>query len=172
MLDWLEDQEILISHQPVTAPCKPYRRNSCTEQSKLSEFISLAGPWVPDTGEQLQWLWLDLEKVKVEVTQSCLTLCDPVDYSGHGILQAWILEWVAFPFSRGSSQPRDRTQVSHTTGRLSVEPQWKPKNTGVGSLSLLQWIFPTQELNWSLLHCRWILYQLSYQGPWEGYLYS
>ena len=39
----------------------------------------------------------------------------------------------------------------------------KPKNTGVGSLSLLQWIFLTQELNWGLLHCRWILYQLSYQ---------
>ena len=40
----------------------------------------------------------------------------------------------------------------------------KPKNTGVGSLSLLQEIFLTLELNWGLLHCRWILYQLSYQG--------
>ena len=38
------------------------------------------------------------------------------------------------------------------------------QNTGVGSLSLLQGIFPTQELNWGLLHCRWILYQLNYQG--------
>ena len=38
------------------------------------------------------------------------------------------------------------------------------RNTGVGSLSLLQGIFPTQELSWSLLHCRWILYQLSHQG--------
>ena len=38
------------------------------------------------------------------------------------------------------------------------------QNTGVGSLSLLQGIFPTQESNWGLLHCRWILYQLSYQG--------
>ena len=47
---------------------------------------------------------------------------------------------------------------------LPAEPWVKPKNTGVGSLSLLQWVFPTQELNWSLLHCRWILYQLSYQG--------
>jgi len=45
-----------------------------------------------------------------------------------------------------------------------VEPPGKPKNTGVGSLSLLQQIFPTQELNQGLLHCRWILYQLSYQG--------
>ena len=39
------------------------------------------------------------------------------------------------------------------------------QNTGVGSLSLLQWIFPTQESNQGLLHCRWILYQLSYQWP-------
>ena len=47
---------------------------------------------------------------------------------------------------------------------LPAEPQGKPKNTGVGSLSLLQWIFLTQKLNQGLLHCRWILYQLSYQG--------
>ena len=47
---------------------------------------------------------------------------------------------------------------------LQAKPQRKPKNTGVGSLSLLQWIFQIQELNWGLLHCRQILYQLSYQG--------
>ena len=47
---------------------------------------------------------------------------------------------------------------------LLAEPQGKPKDTGVGSLSLLQLIFLTQELNQGLLHCRWILYQLSYQG--------
>ena len=51
-------------------------------------------------------------KVKVKVAQSCPTLCNPMDYTAHGILQARILEWVAFPFSRGSSQPRDQTQVS------------------------------------------------------------
>ena len=45
---------------------------------------------------------------------------------------------------------------------LPAEPQGKPKNTGVGGLSLLQQIFPTQDLNWGLLHCRRILYQLSY----------
>ena len=48
------------------------------------------------------------------VTQSCLTLRDHMDYSVHGILQARILERVALPFSRGSSQSRDRTQVSHS----------------------------------------------------------
>ena len=54
---------------------------------------------------------------------------------------------------------------------LPAETQGKPKNTGVGSLSLLKWIFPTQELNWSLPHCRQILYQLSYQGS-PGYEHS
>ena len=47
---------------------------------------------------------------------------------------------------------------------LPAESPERPKNTGVGSLSLLQGVFPTQELNQGLLHCRWILYQLSYQG--------
>ena len=46
-------------------------------------------------------------EVKVKVSQSCLTLCDPMDYTVHGILQARILKWVVFPFSKGSSQPRD-----------------------------------------------------------------
>ena len=57
-------------------------------------------------------------KVKVEVAQSCPALCDPMDCTAHGILQARILEWVAFPYSRGSSQPRDRTQASHTAGEF------------------------------------------------------
>ena len=55
-------------------------------------------------------------EVKVKVSQWCLTLYDPMDYTVHRILQARILEWVAFPFSRGSSQPRDQTQVSCTAG--------------------------------------------------------
>ena len=83
---------------------------------------------------------------EVQVAQLCLTLCDPIYYTVHGILQARILEWVAFPFSRGSSQHRERTQVSRIAA-LPAEPQGKPKDTGVGSLSLLQQIFPTQESN-------------------------
>ena len=51
---------------------------------------------------------------EVKVAQSCPTLCNPMDYRVRGILQARILEWVAFPFSRGSSQPRDQTPVSCT----------------------------------------------------------
>ena len=57
-------------------------------------------PWTEEP-EGLQSM-----EVKVKVAQLCLTLCDPMDCI-HGILQARILEWVAFPFSRGSSQPRN-----------------------------------------------------------------
>ena len=61
-------------------------------------------------------------KVESLVAQSCPTLCDPVDYSlpgssVHGIFQARVLEWVVISFSRGSSGPRDQTQVSHIVGR-------------------------------------------------------
>ena len=71
-----------------------------------------------------------------------------------GILQARILEWVATPSSRGSSQSRSPTL--HADSLLS-ESLVKPKDIGIGSLSLLQGIFPTQELNQGVLHCRWIL---------------
>ena len=64
--------------------------------------------------------------IKLKVTQSCPTLCDPMGYTVHGILQA--------------------------------------QNTGVGSLSLLQGIFPTQGSYPGLPHCRWILYQQSHKG--------
>ena len=54
-----------------------------------------------------QYIFIYKKGSEVKVTQSCPTLCDPVDYTVHGILQVRILEWVAFPFSRGSSQSRD-----------------------------------------------------------------
>ena len=73
---------------------------------------------------------------EVKVAQSCLTIWDPMDYTVLGILQARILEWVAFPFSRGSSQPRDWTRVSCIAGRfftknpkLSKKPPKTVKNT-------------------------------------------
>jgi len=69
--------------------------------------------------------WMDKKAVKVEVllTQSCLTLCNSMDCSlpassAHGILQTRMLEWVAIPFSRKSSQPRNPTQVSCNAGRF------------------------------------------------------
>ena len=55
---------------------------------------------------------------------------------------------------------------------LPALPLGKPKNTGVSSLSLLQWIFQTQESNWGLLHSRQVLYQLSYQGSQIFHFFS
>ena len=80
--------------------------------------------------------------VKVKVFLSCLTLWDPMDCTVHGILQARVLEWVAFPFSRGSSQPRDGTQVSRTTGRFFTnwairEALHHQRNPQLGVLSTL-----------------------------------
>ena len=63
----------------------------------------------------------------VKVTQSCLTLCDPMDYTVHGILQARILEWVAFPFSRGSLNPGiEPRSPTLQVDCLPAQPQGKP----------------------------------------------
>ena len=79
-----------------------------------------------DTTEWVNWTdWI--YKVKVKVTQVCPTLCDPMDYTVYGILQVRILGWVAFPFSRGSSQPRDHTQISRIAGRFFTS--WATRET-------------------------------------------
>ena len=59
-----------------------------------------------------------IQNSRVKVAQLFPTLCYPMEYTVHGILQARILEYVAVPFSRGSSQPRDQTQVSRIAGRF------------------------------------------------------
>ena len=103
------------------------------------------------------------------VTQSCPTLSDPMDLACQaplslGILQARLLEQGAIPFSRGSSNPRiEPRSPALQVGSLPAKPSGKPKNPGLDNLSLLQGNFLTQKLNWGVLHCRWILYQLSYQ---------
>ena len=106
------------------------------------------------------------------VTQSCPTLCNPMDCSPlessvHGILQARILEWVGLPCPPPGDLPNPGIEPRSLTLQMDSspsEPTGKPKNIGVGSLSLLQGNFPTQESNWGILHCRQILCQLSYQG--------
>ena len=66
-------------------------------------------------------------EVKVKVTQLCLTLCDPMDYTVHGIVQARILEWIAFPFSRESSQPGVEPRFpALQADSLPTEPPGKP----------------------------------------------
>ena len=81
-----------------------------------------------------------------ELAQSCPTLCDPVDCSPpgssfHGILKARILEWIAISFSRGSSQPRDRTRVSRMTGRCFI--LWAIREH-------MNWLIKVSKIVWSL----------------------
>ena len=153
------------------------------------------------------YLLASVQCYSAKLLQLCPTLCDPMDCSPpgssvHGIFQARILESFAMPFSKGFSQPTDRTCVClphWQVGSLQLAPPGKPsvqwesgshsvvsdslqphglyspwnspgQNTGVGSLSLLQGIFPTQGSKPGLLHCRQILYQLSHKGSpvqWE-----
>ena len=87
----------------------------------------------------------DHQFVKVKVAQWCLTLCDLMDYTVHGILQARVLEWEASPSPRHLPNPgiEPRFPTLQEDFFLPAEPQGKPKNTGLGSLSLFQQIFPT-----------------------------
>ena len=72
-------------------------------------------------GHSTKWVLMSLsDDMKVKVTQSCPTPCDPMDYTVHGVLKARILEWVAFPFSRGLSQPRNWTGVSCIAGGFFI----------------------------------------------------
>ena len=139
---------------------------------------------VPNLERCLKIKWVNIlvhrSEQYLKVAQSCPTLCDPTDYTVHRILQLTILEWVAFPFSRGSPNPGIKPKsLALQADSLPTEPLGKPRNTGVGSLSLPQQIFLTQELNQGLLHCRQILYQLSHQGSlvttdqtWNDHCYS
>ena len=92
-----------------------------------------------------RYFWYLNEKwSEVKVVQLCLTLCNPMDYTVHRILQARILKWVAFPFSSRSSQPRNRTRVSCIAGGSFTnwairEAQW-----------ILEWILTNFEMEWKL----------------------
>ena len=89
-----------------------------------------------------------------------------------------VLAWRPFPFPGDLPNPGiEPGSPALQVDSLPAEPHRKPKNTGVGSLSLLQGIFPTQESNWGLQHCRQILYQLSHTGSpripkWVAYPFS
>ena len=80
-----------------------------------------------------------------------------MDHTVYEILQARVVDWEAIPFPRESSQIKHRSPALWAD-YLPAEPQRKPRNTGVGSLSLIQWIFRTQKLNQGLLYFRQILY--------------
>ena len=124
-----------------------------------SSFLSSVSPTLICTTCLLTWYetcsyqkWSEVKWSEVKVAQSCLTLCNPIDCTVHGILQVRMLEWVAVLFSTGSSQPRDRTQVYHIAGRFFTS--WATREAQeywVGSLFLLQWIFLTKE--WTGISC-------------------
>ena len=102
--------------------------------------------------------------MKVKVTQLYPTLCDPMDYTVHGISKPEF--WRRQPFPSPGDLPNRGIEPKSPALQANsspAEPQGTPKNTGMGSLSLLQVIFPTQESNTGLLHCRWILCQLRYK---------
>ena len=103
------------------------------------------------------------------VAQSCRTLCDPMDCSPPGSSVHGYFPGKKTGMGLPCPPPGDLPNLgielrspALQVDPLPFEPEGKPKSAGVGSLSLLPGIFPTQEVNWGLLHCRWIPYQLSY----------
>ena len=105
--------------------------------------------------------------VKVKVAQSCPTLCDPMDFTVHGTLQARKLEWVVFPFSRGSFQARDRTQVSCIAGGFFIS--WATKEAWIMLVSLCKkYKELLNEIKYAfrygkMFHVYWIFFLKTYQ---------
>ena len=100
----------------------------------------------------------------MKAAQSCLTLCDPMNYTAQGILQARMQGICILHSDFPSPGDLPNLGIESRSPALQVDslpakPQGKPKITGVCSLSLLQGIFLTQEMNQGLLYCRRILYQ-------------
>ena len=109
------------------------------------------------------------------------TLCHPIATRLHHPCGFSRLEyWSGLPYPAPGDLPNPGTELRSPALQVDSslsKPLGKPKNIGVGSLSLLQGIFPTQESNWGLLYYRWILYQLSHNGSprileWVAYPFS
>ena len=104
------------------------------------------------------------------VTQLCLTLCDPWTVDHQAPLSMGFSRqeyWSGLPFPSPGDLPNpgiEPRSPAMQADSLPSEPPGKPKNIGVGSLTHLQGVFLTQELNWGLLHRKQILSQLSYQA--------
>ena len=147
----VKNNDQVIIKGKIQMPSKGIRKYSFHNKMKPIEFAKMIPLLTYQIGKDIKNIgicyWWPCGKTtavvlcwsEVKGIQLCPTLWDPMDYTVHGILQARILEWVAFPSSRG--------------------------------------IFPTQGSNPGLLHCRWILYQLSHQGSpkilgWVAYPFS
>ena len=102
--------------------------------------------------------------VWVKVAQSCPILCDLMDCTVHGILQARILEWVAFPFSRGSSQLRNRTQVSRIAGIFFTN--WATREAQHREVLEKYWVELLKANNIIEIHMMYVLKCIWYGLPW------
>ena len=133
--------------------------------SRLRELVTDREAWGAAVhGVAKSWTRLS-DSTEVKVAQSCPTLCNTMDYIVHRILQTRILGWVAFPFARRSSQPRDWIQVSHIAGRFFTS--WDTREAQEywsGWLIPSPGDLPDPGIEPGLLHCRQIIYQLSYWG--------
>ena len=111
------------------------QESSPTPQFKSINFLVLSFLYSSILTSIQNSLWLCLIKFIwdpiVNVAQLCPILCNPMDYTVHGILQTRILKWVAVPFSRESSQPKDQTQVSHIAGRFFTS--WATRESQINS---------------------------------------
>ena len=148
-------------------------RRGCTYNPLCLRFLSCKWKGLPWVSKSNKWQ-VDLEvplpqpgqaaiidyrlfplsqvKVKVKVAQWCPTLCHPMDYTVHGILQARTLEWVAIPFSRGSFQPRDPVWVSRTAGRFFTV--WATREVLTPRPALTRPVF--RDLSWCLDLVPWV----------------
>ena len=130
--DWTQSPALQADSLPVEPQGKPKILEwvACPFSSGSSQYRNrtrvIAGGFFTNWGirEVQKWQLFEIQQPQGSAHKwkllSCVRLfvCNPMDSTVHGILQARILEWVALPFSRGSSQPRDRTQVSRTAGRF------------------------------------------------------
>ena len=112
-----------------------FKKNK-TKNTLFSSSTDPANNWQTSKVSYFSMNW---SEVKVKVTQLCPTLCDLMDYIVHETLQARILEWIAIPFPRGSSQSRDRTQVSHIAGRFFTS--WATREAKLKCQSFTKCIF-------------------------------
>ena len=129
---WLDGHESewtpgVVDGQGGLACCDSWGRKESDTTERLN-WTELNGPFVRPLSICPSFIYIPVQEVFagscecvcvcVDVAQLCPTLCDPMDSTVHGILQARVLEWVAVPFSRVSSHPRDWTQISRIAGRF------------------------------------------------------
>ena len=167
----IEDENISTKlKNSVGDPLLKYKLTLFSNHSKYVNLIFI------DTGYPLPWnktitqhrpcqslfSFVSIVFHKVKVAQLCPVVCNPMDYTVHGILQARVLEWVAFPFSRGSFQPRNRTQVSRIAGGFFTS--WDTKESLLFHKYCIMHV--TNEDYWQLFYLLCFIFVLSVKQTW------